>query len=327
MRIGSMHRMRNLDANTITLREKELNVASFFSGLITSQFYIAPNFVISLLLEKEENARDYVNMLQAGVNIVLNEFPVKRFDARTTTFNDVLSNIGESYHRSLPKLYHALINKEISIKQDMDDFFDSVARDLEADVVGDEEPIQTLKNKIEEQAGVIKMLQNMLDGQDLSGGSTEYIAKIEALKSKVASLEQWNKEKDHKISELQIQLARIDLMETRIQSLQAGLTERDAEIADLRSKLTSVSGLSGNATVDSSTTSAETQVWKSKVLELQRELKEQTMVLNKLKKQLAENLSEIEAQALLSELSGKTMSQSPFDEELEDEMKSRYITL
>ncbi len=331
MRVGSAHRMRNLNANTITLREKELNVVSFFSGLITSKYHIAPNYVISLLLEKGENPRDYLKTLPKGVDIVLTEFPVKRFDARTTSFRDVLSNIGESYHHTLPKLYKALINNEIEIKQDMDDFFDSVSRDLDAPLIttdiGDEATIEELRNKVAEQDGTIRMLQTMMEGKDLTGGAVEYLAKIETLKNKLANLEQRNREKEKRISQLEIQLARIELLETRIQSFQTGITERDAEIADLRTRLTNTAGISAGTTIGGSGSTGETQVWKNKVRDLQTELREKMILVNKLKAQLSGSLDSIEARALLSEASQKTVSQSPFDEDLEDEIKSRYITL
>ncbi|NVM52831.1 MAG: hypothetical protein HWN66_03945 [Candidatus Helarchaeota archaeon] len=330
MRIGSTHRMRNLDANVITLREKELNVVSFFSGLITSKYHITPNFVISMLLEKDENPRKYLKILPAGSEIVLSEFPVKRFDARTTSFQDILSNIGESYKQTLPKLYNALINQEIEIKADLDDFFDSIARDLDATTsteISDESSLADLKNKIAEQEGIIKTLQDVVEGKGFTDAATEYIAKIETLKTQMASLERRNKEKDGKISELEIQLARIDLLETRIQSLQSEITEQDAEIADLRTHLTSSSEIPTGTTAGIAPSSGEIQVWKNKVLELQSELRERTNILNKLKAQLAGHFDEEEARTLLSDISQKLTTLSPLDEDLDDEMKSKYITL
>lgn len=329
MRIGSAHRMRNLDANAITLHEKELNVVSFFSGLITSKYHIAPNFVLSLLLEKHENPRDYIKTLPKGSEIVLSEFPVKRFDARTTSFQDVLSNIGKSYLKTLPKLYDALINNLIEIQADIDEFFSSVARDLEAPstIPADEDTITELKNKIAEQEGVIKMLQNIVEGKDFQSGAAEYIAKIETMKTQLSNAGQRIKEKDGKISELEIQLARIDLLETRIQSLQSAVTERDAEIEDLRTRLTSSTGLSAETPGGTSASSGELQVWKNKVQDLQKELSERSSLLNKLKIQLSGRFDEVEARSLLSEISEKPLTQSSLDEDLEDEMKSKYITL
>ncbi|MHA1651780.1 MAG: hypothetical protein ACTSYB_16430 [Candidatus Helarchaeota archaeon] len=332
MRIGSTHRMRNLDANTITLRLKNLNVVSFFSGLITSKYYIAPNFVISLLLDHSENPRDYIKTLPKGAEIVLSEFPVKRFDARTTSFKDVLSNIGESYHQTLPKLYNALISGEIEVKAEMDDFFDSVARDLEAPSETDidsETDITVLRNKIKEQEGVIKMLQNIVEGKDFSSGSAEYIAKIENLKTQINNLERRLKEKDDRISELEIQLARIDILETRIKTLQSDILARDAEIADLRTRLKVSSGLPGGATAgDLMNESSEAiEIWKKKVMELQNELLERNTLINKLKTQLTGQLEDKEARAILAEISQKLSTQPSATDDLEEEMKSRYITL
>ncbi|MHA1129997.1 MAG: hypothetical protein ACTSQI_01580 [Candidatus Helarchaeota archaeon] len=328
MRIGSAHRMRNLDSNTISLRLKTLNVVSFFSGLITSKYFIAPNFVISLLLDPSENPRDYLKTLATGAKIILSEFPVKRFDVRTTSIRDVLSNIGESYHQTLPKLYNALINGEIEVKADMDQFFDSVARDLDTTTefdVDSETDIIALRNKIKEQEGVIKMLQNIVESKDTMGGSAEYIAKIETLKSQLNNLEQRNKEKDSKISELELQLARIDILETRIQTLQSDILSRDAEIADLRTKLQVYSGLPGGPnTADlMGTSSGEINVWKNKVMELQNELLDRNALINRLKTQLSGQLDDKEARALLAELSIQTSS----TDQIEDEMQSKYIHL
>jgi hypothetical protein len=334
MRIGSTHRMRNLDANTVTLREKELNVVSFFSGLINSNYHIAPNFVISLLLEKDENPRDYIETLPKGSEIVLSEFPVKRFDARTTTFENVLSNIGKSYLQTLPKLYNALINREIEIKANVNDILDSVARDLAvsttstASSISSESELMQLKTKISEQEGVIKMLQSMLEGKDFTGASSENIAKIETLKTQLSSMENRLKERDAKISELDIQLSRIDLLQTRLHSSQSQITEKDAEIAELRTRLTASTGLPPESiTTGIGSSSSETQVWKSKALELQQELREQTTLINKLKTQLTGHFDEGQARALLAELSQKSELQLSLDEELDNEMKSRYIPL
>jgi hypothetical protein len=204
MRIGSTHRMRNLDANVVSLRLKDLNVCSFFSGLITSKYHIAPNFVIALLLDYSEDPKEYLRVLPKGSEIVLSEFPVKRFDARTTTFRDVLSNIGQSFLTTLPKLYDALINRKIAVQADVDTFFETLARDLEPSTttidISTETNVSVLRKKIEEQDGVIKMLQNIVEGKDFSSGATEYLAKIETSKSQISNLEQNLKEKDDQIS-------------------------------------------------------------------------------------------------------------------------------
>ena len=328
MRIGSTHRMRNLDANTVSIRLKHLNVVSFFSGLINSKYHIAPNFVICLLLDPSENPRDYIRILPKGAEIILSEFPVKRFDARTTSFHNVLSNIGESYHQTLPKAYNALTSGQIEEQADMDDFFDSVSRDLDAPPDIDPTDIQALQNKIIEQDGVIKMLQNIVEGQDVTSGSVEQVAKIESLKSQIGNLERRIKEKDSQISELEIQLARIDILETRIQTLQSDILSRDAEIADLRTRLKVSSGLPSVSASDlTSVSSEEAEVWKNKVLELQNELLERNSLINKLKTQLSGQIDDKEARAILADVSQKLSTQTTSTDDVADEMKSKYIPL
>jgi predicted RNase H-like nuclease (RuvC/YqgF family) len=313
----------------VSLRLKDLNVVSFFSGLITSKFHIAPNFVISLFLDQNENPKDYLNILPKGAEMVLSEFPVKRFDARTTSFKDVLSNIGQSYTRTLPKLYNALLNHEIEVKPDMGDFLANIARDLEptaaTPISGSE--LADLQKKVTEQEGVIKMLQGMLEGKDYSSTSTEYIAKIETMKGQLASFEQRLKEKDTKISEMELQLSRIDLLQTRIQTLQSDIIARDTEIANLRTKLTASTGLPEVISSGAEISTDQAQIWKNKILELQNELLDRNAAINKLKTQLSARFDDEEARSLLTELSSKLGSSASTGDELDNEMKSKYINL
>lgn len=159
MRIGSLHRMRRLDANVITLKLKELNVVSFFSGLITAQYYIAPNFVLSLLLEKDEAPKTYIKTLPLGAKIVLSEFPVKRFDARTTTFQDVLSNIGKSYVENLPRLFDALVSDQIPINED--ELAIILAAEQKSATI--EIEYAKLKEELENKTSMITTLQSMIE--------------------------------------------------------------------------------------------------------------------------------------------------------------------
>ncbi|MHA1264461.1 MAG: hypothetical protein ACTSRS_04420 [Candidatus Helarchaeota archaeon] len=194
MRIGSLHRMRRLDANVISLKLKELNVVSFFSGLITAQYYIAPNFVISLLLEKTENPKDYLKTLPLGAKIVLSEFPVKRFDARTTTFRDVLSNIGQTYLETLPRLYEALVQHQIEINED--ELAIILAAEHKAATI--EQEYEQLKEEVENKNSMIATLQGMIDELSQKIKSEETMARfkasleskmqIEGLKSEIVAL-------------------------------------------------------------------------------------------------------------------------------------------
>ncbi|MHA1650225.1 MAG: hypothetical protein ACTSYB_08525 [Candidatus Helarchaeota archaeon] len=195
MRIGSLHRMRRLDANVITLKLKELNVVSFFSGLITAQYYIAPNFVISLCLEKDENPKDYVKILPLGSKMVLSEFPVKRFDARTTTFRDVLSNIGQTYLQTLPALYNAILNNEIKVNEDELAIILAAERKesaLQIECNQLREELQSKNSMIETLQGMIKELSEKIKSEETLArfkASLESKMEIEKLKSEVLSLQ------------------------------------------------------------------------------------------------------------------------------------------
>jgi hypothetical protein len=176
MRIGSLHRMRRLDANVITLKLKELNCASFFSGLITAQYHIAPNFVIALLLEKNEEPKDYIKTLPLGAKIVLSEFPIKRFDARTTTFQDVLSNIGQTYKQTLPVLYEALINNGIEVNEDEL----AIILSAEQKAATIEREYEQLKEDLKNKESMIETLHNMIKEHTAQIRSEETLARFQA---------------------------------------------------------------------------------------------------------------------------------------------------
>jgi hypothetical protein len=195
MRIGSLHRMRRLDANVISLKLKDLNVVSFFSGLITAQYYIAPNFVISFLLEKNEESKDFIKTLPLGSKMVLSEFPVKRFDARTTTFHDVLSNIGQTYLETLPALYTSLLDNQIQINEDelsiilaAEQKGTAIEREyeqLKEEVKTKDSMIQTLQQMIKEHTEVIKSEETLAKFKATLNAKME----IEDLKTKVSALQ------------------------------------------------------------------------------------------------------------------------------------------
>ncbi|MHA1358552.1 MAG: hypothetical protein ACTSRC_10580 [Candidatus Helarchaeota archaeon] len=206
MRIGSLHRMKRLDANVITLKLKDLNVCSFFSGLITAQYHIAPNFVISLLLDKQENPKDYIKTLPLGSKIVLSEFPIKKFDARTTTFHDVLSNIGQTYIETLPVLFNALSNQQIPINEDELAIILAAER-RQASI---EAEYQQLREELENKNSMIETLQEMIKEYSEKIKSEETLAKfkatfeskmeIERLKSEVLSYQKQLKNKEQALA-------------------------------------------------------------------------------------------------------------------------------
>jgi hypothetical protein len=196
-----------LDANVITLKLKDLNCVSFFSGLITAQYYIAPNFVLALLLEKEENPKDYIQTLPLGSKIVLSEFPVKRFDARTTTFQDVLSNIGQTYVKTLPALYNSLINNEIQVNED--ELSIILATEQKAATI--EREYEQLKEELKNKDSMIKTLNTMIKEHTEQIRSDETLARfkatmdskmqIEELKVKNSALQNQVQEKEQSCKE------------------------------------------------------------------------------------------------------------------------------
>ncbi|MBD3229500.1 MAG: hypothetical protein GF329_15050 [Candidatus Lokiarchaeota archaeon] len=207
MRIGSLHRMRQLDANVISLKLKKLNVISFFSGLITADYHIAPNFAISLLLDKSEDKKNYIKTLPLGSKIVLEKLPLKRFDARTTTEKEVLANIGISYRETLPKLYEKLINDEISVnekelksilktKTELEKLREQNQK-LQDKIVDKEVKINLLKDTIEEltqklkSKGSIKNIKmKMEEKMKIAKLKNEYESKINELKKELDEVQQ-----------------------------------------------------------------------------------------------------------------------------------------
>ncbi|MHA1230656.1 MAG: hypothetical protein ACTSRP_13705 [Candidatus Helarchaeota archaeon] len=213
MRIGSLHRMRNLNANTIYLKLKDLNVVSFFSGLITANYYIAPNFVISLLLDKYEDKKNYMKTLPLGAKIVLKEFPLEKFDARTTTEKEVLSKIGTSYKQTLPQLFQKLVNNEIAINEDeLNVIFASKTEldklkeeneKLKEELVNKDVTINLLKETIEELTQKLKSSESMLHIKVELEKKLERQRIENKLTSKIKSLEAELEKSKKMINELQ----------------------------------------------------------------------------------------------------------------------------
>lgn len=64
MSIYNIHRQNSLESNYGSLTTKDLKVASFFTGLKTTKFVgPAPNYIVSLLLDKSENSSDFKKIL------------------------------------------------------------------------------------------------------------------------------------------------------------------------------------------------------------------------------------------------------------------------
>ena len=96
MHIGSTHRMRNLKPNTITMNLKNYNVASFFTGTYTQNYYLVQNVTISLILSKDEDPQQHVKKIPLAVEPILNGLGginLIDYSDRTVNIERVLANI------------------------------------------------------------------------------------------------------------------------------------------------------------------------------------------------------------------------------------------
>ncbi|NVM30335.1 MAG: hypothetical protein HWN65_15930 [Candidatus Helarchaeota archaeon] len=245
MRIGSLHRMRQLDASVITLKLKELNVVSFFSGLITAQYYIAPNFVIALLLEKHENPQEYKKIIPMGAKIVLQEFPVKRFDARTTTFRDVL-RYTENASQTLPVLYHAVTNHQIPINED--ELAIILAAEHKADKI--EREHEQLKEDLKNKESMIETLQDMIKQLSEKIKSEETMSRfkaslalrmeIEELKVKISSIQKQLSDKNQQLKKESENMQLLQESLTDLIDYKLVMQHRDAETREFLKSLLEV---------------------------------------------------------------------------------------
>ncbi|MHA1753632.1 MAG: hypothetical protein ACTSYZ_14805 [Candidatus Helarchaeota archaeon] len=213
MRIGSLHRMRQLDANVITLKLKNLNVISFFSGLITANYYIAPNFAISLLLDKNEDKKNYTKTLPLGAKIVLGELPLERFDARTTTEKEVLAKIGKSYIETLPKLYDILINDKIKINEDELQIILSTKTEL--DKIKEEN--EKLKEKLNDRDVTINLLKETINELTQKLKSKDSMLHIKLALEKKLERQRIENELNSKIKKLEQELEKSQKMISELQ--------------------------------------------------------------------------------------------------------------
>ena len=172
MRIGSLHRLRKLDPNFLTLTLPNFKVASFFSGMKTAKYIVTPNFTLTLLLELDENPHKYSAILPTAAKEVLKSLSgeKQRFDTRIARMGDVLEAIGTDYKQVLPRVYHAIVNNEIKNALDVDALLDEAGY-AEVEVSEAEKEIERLKEVITEKDGAITMLQKMIAEQEAKGDS------------------------------------------------------------------------------------------------------------------------------------------------------------
>jgi len=113
MHIGSTHRMRNLKANTIRMNLKNYNVASFFTGTYTQNYYMVQNVTIALILSKDEDTQQYIKKIPIAAKTILNGLGginLIDYSDRTVNIERVLASIqgNESYKEALSQVFGAL---------------------------------------------------------------------------------------------------------------------------------------------------------------------------------------------------------------------------
>jgi len=243
MRIGSLHRLRKLDPNFLTLSLPNFKVASFFSGMKTAKYIITPNFTLTLLLNLDENPHSYSAILPTAAKEVLKSLSgeKQRFDTRTARINDVLASIGEEYKVVLPRVYQAICNNEIQHALSVDELLDEAGYS-EIEISEAEKEIQRLKEIIEEKDGSIEMLQKMIAEQDKAGDSfgpslSDYTSMIQDLQNKLSEEKRKNKDLMNKFDKLEAKMEKAPLIENKLRVLQADIKERDLTIRDLKEKI------------------------------------------------------------------------------------------
>ncbi|MHA1300469.1 MAG: coiled-coil domain-containing protein [Candidatus Helarchaeota archaeon] len=252
MRIGSLHRLRKLDPNFLTLTLPNFKVASFFSGMKTAKYIITPNFTLTLLLEIDENPHKYSAILPTAAKEVLRSLSgeKQRFDSRIARMGDVLAAIGEEYKQVLPRVFRAICNNEIQNALSVDELLDEAGY-AEVEISEAEKEIQKLKEIINEKDGVIDMLQKMIAEQEKKGDTfgptlSDYTSMVQDLQTKLSESNRINRELQNKCDKLEAQLEKAPLIENKLRVLQADLRERDDTIKELKKKLQELeNGLEG----------------------------------------------------------------------------------
>ncbi len=279
MRIGSLHRLRKLDPNFLTLSLPNFKVASFFSGMKTARYIITPNFTLCLLLDVDENPHKYTAILPTAAKEVLRALSgeKQRFDSRTARMGDVMAAIGDDYKQVLPRVYQAICNNQVQQVMSVEELLDEAGY-AEVEVSEAEKEIQKLKEVIGEKDGMIDMLQKMIAEQEKKGDTfgptlSDYTSMIQDLQTKLTEEKRKNKDLVDKYQQLEARLDKTPLIENKLRVLQADITERDLKISELKERIQELEGaMEGGAPVSlgtkSSTTASTTSGGKSRYIPL-----------------------------------------------------------
>ncbi|MHA1145619.1 MAG: hypothetical protein ACTSRW_12840 [Candidatus Helarchaeota archaeon] len=71
MSIYSTHRLSTNDPSFATTTQPNMRVLSFFSGLDINNCVGAPNYIVALLLRKDENPNDFRDILKSAAGEIL----------------------------------------------------------------------------------------------------------------------------------------------------------------------------------------------------------------------------------------------------------------
>lgn len=245
MRIGSLHRMRKLDPNFLTLNLKDFRVASFFSGMRTAKFIITPNFTITLLLENNENPHEYANILPAASREILESLSgdKQRFDTRIARMPDVIAAIGEEYKQILPKVFDDIVSGRIKEKLSVEELLGEAGYSEAEEESPAEKEIRRLQEIIKEKDESISMLQKMLS-QKQQDGSLDSNSLISDMNNTIQILQKQLSEERSKVRELtsqvqkfEAQLTKYPLLETKSREMLSELTILKKENEEIKNKL------------------------------------------------------------------------------------------
>jgi len=245
MRIGSLHRMRKLDPNFLTLNLKGFRVASFFSGMRTAKFIITPNFTITLLLENDENPHEYTNILPAASREILQALSgdKQRFDTRIARMPDVLAAIGDSYKAVLPKVYDDIVSGRVTETLSVEELLGEAGYTEAEEESPAEKEMRRLQDIIKEKDESISMLQKMLS-QKQADGDGDANSLISDMNNTIQILQKQLSEERGKVRELtsqvqkfEAQLTKYPLLEKKSREMLAELTAVKNENEEFRKKL------------------------------------------------------------------------------------------
>ncbi|MHC1591211.1 MAG: ADP-ribosylation factor-like protein [Candidatus Helarchaeales archaeon] len=218
MQIGSLHRMRNLKPNFITLNTKNYKIASFFTGMATHRYYIVPNLVISLFLKKEETG-DYSKILPLASRQILEKirpFDYSAYQDRTLSMADVLDRMGSDYVDVLPKTFMDLSLGNVQISEE----------ELSKIFQDEEESVQELS---------AEEIQEKLSEKER--GMALYEKLVENLKEKIKNQEE---DLQKSVSETEKLKKRIESINEELKTVRDNLAEEMEAKRELKSKIENI---------------------------------------------------------------------------------------